>query len=146
MHVRGQQSTSISPLPPPLSPPPLAILKVGRVAVHGVLSPVPAAVGVATIHVAVGGAPDAVAALLHVVRLLEPRPRVPRVYSGKQVDDKGQDIKGKDEGDDPFENGRDVAMMGKGRGGKDNGQDELDEDEGELDPKGRAQDAKVAVF
>lgn len=37
-------------------------------------------------------------------------------------------------------------MAGVGGGGEDDGQDELDEDKGELDPEGGAQGAVLAVF
>lgn len=65
---------------------------------------------------------------------------------GPQVDDEGKDVQGEDEGDDPFKHGGHVGVVGVGGGCKDDGEDELDEDKGEFDPEGGAEDAMVAVF
>ena len=63
---------------------------------------------------------------------------------GQQVDEEGEDVKGEDEGDDPFEDGANVLAAGEGRTDEDGGEGDLDEDEGELEPKGEAQDAVLA--
>ena len=63
---------------------------------------------------------------------------------GQQVDEEGEDVKGEDEGDDPLEDGGDVLVYAERGGGEDDGEGGLDEDEGELEPEGEAQDAVLA--
>ena len=62
----------------------------------------------------------------------------------QQIDKERQHVKGKDERDDPFENGRDVLAAREGGADEDGGKANLDEDESELEPEGEAQDAVLA--
>lgn len=63
-----------------------------------------------------------------------------------EVDEEGEDVEGEDEGDGPLENrGRVVVAQEVGRDEGD-GQDELDEDEGQLDPEGDAEDTVLAIL
>ncbi len=62
-----------------------------------------------------------------------------------QVDDEGEDVGGEDEGDDPLEDCGGVVVVCCHAGGEGHGEDDLDEHEGELDPKGDAEDAVLAV-
>lgn len=62
-----------------------------------------------------------------------------------QVDVEGEDVGGEDEGDDPLEHGAGVVVAGEGAGDEGDGQQYLDDDEGELNPEGEAQDAVLAV-
>lgn len=100
-------------------------------------------------HEAIPGqaiAPVYIESILHLMRLLKPR-RVALCIDGwLEVNNKGGDVKGEDEGNDPFEDGGDVVVVGEGGRDEDNGQDELDQDEGELDPKGGTEDAILPVF
>ena len=68
--------------------------------------------------------------------------RVPR--RRQQIRKERQHVKCKDERDDPFENRRDVLPAGEGGAHEDCGEGNLDEDEGELEPKREAQDAVLA--
>lgn len=52
-----------------------------------------------------------------------------------QVYEEGENVKGKDGGNDPFENGGNVWVVGEGGACKDEGEDEFDEDKGEFDPE-----------
>lgn len=83
--------------------------------------------------------------LFSVGGLFEAAARVLCVDGGDEVDEEGEDVKGEDEGDDPLKDGGDVAVVGEGGGGEDDGEGELDEDKGELDPKGDAEGAVLAV-
>lgn len=65
---------------------------------------------------------------------------------GPQVDHKGKDVKGEDEGDDPLKVGGYVLVLRKCRGGEDDGQGELHEDEGQFYPEGGGEDAIFAIF
>lgn len=93
---------------------------------------------------------DVAAILAHrlldvVLRLDEARGVGLGADGGQEVDDKGEDVKGEDEGDDPLEDGGDVVVVAPVGGDEDDGQDELDEDKGELDVEGDAEDAVLAV-
>lgn len=68
-----------------------------------------------------------------------------RSHGRKQIDDEREDVEGEDEGNDPFEDGGDVAVRGEGGRHEDNGKCDLDQDEGQFDPEGDAQDAVVTV-
>ena len=63
-----------------------------------------------------------------------------------EIDDKGEHVQGEDEGDDPFEYGGYVGVVRVRGGCEDDGEEELDEDEGEFDPEGGAEDAMLAIF
>lgn len=112
--------------------------KVGRVPIHGIIALVGA---VAAARPGRDGG-----SLLDVAGLLKAGTVVFRVDGGQQVDDEGEDVKGEDEGDDPFEDGGDVGVMGEGGAGEGDGEDELDKDKGELYPEGGAEDAVLAVL
>ena len=73
------------------------------------------------------------------VRVLLGAPR-----RGQQIDKEGQDVKGEDEGDDPFEYGSHILPAVEGSDDEDDGEDYLDDDEDELEPEGEAQDAVLA--
>ena len=62
----------------------------------------------------------------------------------QQIHKEGKDIEREDEGDDPFENGRDVWLTVEGGGSEDDGEDDLHYDEEEFEPEGEAQDAVLA--
>ena len=68
------------------------------------------------------------------------------VDGGPEVDDKGEDVEGEDEGDDPLEDGGDVVVARPVGGDEADGQEELDDDEDELYPEGDAEDAVLAPF
>ena len=63
---------------------------------------------------------------------------------GQQIDKEGQDVKGEDEGDDPFEYGSHILPAVEGGDDEDDGEDYLDDDEDEFEPEGEAQDAVLA--
>lgn len=63
---------------------------------------------------------------------------------GQQIDKEGQDVKGEDEGDDPFEYGSHILPAVEGGDDEDDGEDYLDDDEDEFKPEGEAQDAVLA--
>lgn len=78
------------------------------------------------------------AAFLHlndVTRFRKPVIAVLCKNSRVQVYDEGENVKGKDGGNNPFENGGNVGMVGKGCAGKDDGEDEFDENKGEFYPE-----------
>lgn len=54
---------------------------------------------------------------------------------GQQVDDKGKDVEGEDEGNDPFKDGGNVFVVAPVGGDEDDGENELDDDECNLDPE-----------
>jgi hypothetical protein len=56
-------------------------------------------------------------------------------HGGQQVNDKGKDVKGEDEGNDPFEDGGYVFVVAPVGGNEDDCENELDDDEGDLDPE-----------
>lgn len=68
-------------------------------------------------HKAIPGqaiAPVYIESILHLMRLLKPR-RVALCIDGwLEVNNKRSDIKGEDEGNDPFEDGGDVVVVGEG--------------------------------
>lgn len=64
---------------------------------------------------------------------------------GPQVDEEGEDVEGEDEGDDPLEDGGHVVVLAEVVDGEGDGQRQLDQDKGELDPERDAQDAVLAV-
>jgi hypothetical protein len=53
----------------------------------------------------------------------------------QQIDDKGEDVKCKNEGDDPLKNSGNVFVITPIGGDEDDGEDELDDDECELYPE-----------
>ncbi len=63
-----------------------------------------------------------------------------------QIYEEGKDVKGKDGGNDPLKDGGNIGVFGECGACEDDGEDQLDEDKGEFDPKGDAQDAMVSVF
>lgn len=63
-----------------------------------------------------------------------------------EVDGEGEDVSCEDEGDDPLEVGRDALVLAEGEDAKGDAQGDLDEDEGELDPEGDAEDAVLSVL
>ena len=62
-----------------------------------------------------------------------------------QVDIEREHIGREDEGDDPLEHGARVVVAGKGARDEGDGEQDLDDDKGELDPEGEAEDAVFAV-
>ena len=66
------------------------------------------------------------------------------VNSRYEIDDEGEDVEGEDESDGPFEHcGCVVGTFEVGYSEAD-GEGDFDQDEGELDPEGEAQDAVLA--
>ena len=65
--------------------------------------------------------------------------RAPRC--GQQIHKECQDIKGEDERDDPFEDGRYILPVIKRGADEDGSKGNFDEDKGEFKPEGEAQDA-----
>jgi hypothetical protein len=86
------------------------------------------------LHLLVGLAPDG-----RVVRL-EARTRVAGAHGGEEVDVEGEDIKGKDECDGPFEHGGGVGGLFEVACCEGDGEDYLDDNKDELDPKRDAED------
>jgi len=86
------------------------------------------------LHLLVGGAADG-----RVVRL-EAGARVAGAHGGEEVDVEGEDVKGEEEGDGPFEHGGGVGGLLEVAGREGDGEDYLDDDEDELDPEGDAED------
>jgi hypothetical protein len=82
---------------------------------------------------------------LHLVSLCEARRDGLGADGGQEVDDEGEDVKGEDEGNDPFEDGGDVVVVAPVGADEDDCEDELDDDEGGLYPEGDAEDAVLAV-
>lgn len=64
---------------------------------------------------------------------------------GQQVNDKGKNVEGEDEGNDPFENGGHVCVVAPVGRHEDDGEDELDDDKCDLDPERDAEDLVMAV-
>jgi hypothetical protein len=97
---------------------------------------------------AIGDALVADAALLHLVRggLDEALGVGLCADGGGEVDPEGDCVEGEDDGDDPLEDGGGVVVVGEVAAGKGYGEDDLDEDKGELDPEGDAEDAVFAVY
>ena len=62
----------------------------------------------------------------------------------QEIDDEAPDVEDVDEGDGPLDDGGPVVVVLIGEDAEGDGEAELDEDEGELDPEGRAQDAVFA--
>jgi len=69
-----------------------------------------------------------------------------RVDRGPEVDDKGEHIEGKNQGDDPLEHSGDVVVAVEVHDAEDDHQAELEDDEDELDPEGYPQVAVLAVL
>lgn len=70
---------------------------------------------------------------------------VPAAHAGEQVEQEAEDVEGEDQGDDPFEDGGDVAVVRPRGADEDAGQHHLDQDEGQFDPEADAQDAVLPV-
>lgn len=68
------------------------------------------------------------------------------MYGWFEVNNEGGDVKGEDEGDDPFENGSDVVLMRESSRGEYDGQDKLNKNKRKFDPKGRAKGTMVTIF
>lgn len=66
-------------------------------------------------------------------------------HARQEIEEEGEDVEGEDQGDQPFDDGGDVGVFAKGGGGEDDGQEGLDDDEGQFHPEGDAEDAVVAV-
>lgn len=62
----------------------------------------------------------------------------------QEIHKESEDVESEDEGDDPFEDGPYVLLAVEGGGGEDDGEDDLHNDEEELEPEGKAQDAMLA--
>ena len=69
------------------------------------------------------------------------RPRRHRI----EVDGEGENVEGKDQGNNPFKDGASVISPRPCRSDKADGQEHRDADEGQLDPERDAQDTVVAV-
>lgn len=88
-----------------------------------------------------------------VLLLLHPRLPVPKVRAvvlgagrWQEVDEEREDVEGEDERDGPLENSGDVVGFLEGADGKGDSETEFEEDEGELDPEGGAEDEVLAVL
>jgi hypothetical protein len=64
---------------------------------------------------------------------------------GEEVDGEAEDVKGVDEGDDPLENGSDVAVLCLLRDTEDDAQADFNDDESKLDPERVGEDRVLAV-
>lgn len=87
--------------------------------------------------------------LLHLhPRLSVPKakPAIPRLDSRQQVNEKRERIEREDERDGPFETCGDVVMFLPGGNGEGDCERDFEQDEGELDPEGDAEDGVLAVF
>lgn len=67
-------------------------------------------------------------------------------HGGQQVNDEGKDVKGENEGNDPFEDGGYVLVVAPVGGDEDDSENELDDDECHLDPERDAEDFVMAVI
>lgn len=65
--------------------------------------------------------------------------------AGQQIEQEAEDVEGEDQGDDPLEDGGDVALVRPRGADEDSGERDLDQDERQLDPEADAQDAVLAV-
>lgn len=70
---------------------------------------------------------------------------VSRPHTRQQIEQETEDPERVDEGNDPFEDARDVRVGCVGAGREDDGQDKLDDDEGEFDPEASCEDPVVPV-
>ena len=102
--------------------------------VHG---PVEVAVAAGLLHLAVGCGADVGVARLEAAG----GAGVAGAHGGEEVDVEGEDVEGEDEGDGPLEHGGGVGGLLEVAGGEGDGEDDLDDDEGELDVEGYAEDA-----
>lgn len=64
----------------------------------------------------------------------------------EQIKQEGNDVEGKDEGDNPFENGSDVVVLCVGGTCKNDGKHQFNENKGKLEPEGSTQDTMLSVF
>lgn len=71
--------------------------------------------------------------------MLRPRRR-------QQIDKERHNVEGEDERNSPFEDCSGVVCFFPGAGGECDGEGDFDEDEGELDPEGGAEDEVLSVF
>lgn len=79
-------------------------------------------------------------------RLLKPIGGVLGVDGGPEIDDEGQDVKGKDESDNPLEDGGGILLVSGGEGTKQDDENELGGEEGELEPEGDSEKRVLAVL
>lgn len=118
----------------------MAIRATSRVAVMVmVYRTIQVTIAAGLLHLLVGRAPDG-----RVVRL-EALARVAGAHGGEEVDVEGEDVKGEDEGDGPLEHGSCVGGLFEVAGCEGDGEDHLDDDEGELDPERDAEDSVVCI-
>ena len=68
-----------------------------------------------------------------------------RLGRRQEIDDEAPDVEDVNERDDPLEDGADVVVFVELRDGEDDGERDLDQDEGEFEPEGDAEDAVFAV-
>ena len=61
-----------------------------------------------------------------------------RAHAGQEVDKETDDVAGEDGSDDPLHHGGHVTIAAESQVAKDDGEADLDEDEGQLDPEGGA--------
>jgi hypothetical protein len=62
----------------------------------------------------------------------------------EEIDEEGENVKGKDERDGPFEDGGDVVAFSLVADAKCDGQSNFDKDKEEFDPEGNAKDTMLA--
>lgn len=70
---------------------------------------------------------------------------MPRLDPRKEVHSEAEDVKGENEGNNPFQHSSGVLVGTKHGGGKRNRQNDFDEDENELDPETYPQHTMIAV-
>lgn len=66
------------------------------------------------------------------------------MHSWEQINEERGHVKGENEGNGPFQNRGSVISFAEVAGCEGDGEDYFDEDEGELDPEGGAEDAVLA--
>lgn len=97
------------------------------------------------------GQPASTPSLLHMARrdvpiLTRPeRATLAGAHGRVQVDEEGEDVHGEDEGDEPLEDGGRVEVVREVAGDEGDGEDDFDDNEGELNEEGEAEDAVFAV-
>jgi hypothetical protein len=62
-----------------------------------------------------------------------------------QVNEEGDDVEGKDEGDDPLKDGGNVVVFGDAAGDKGDGEAEFDDNKGKLDPERDSKDTVLPM-
>lgn len=88
--------------------------------------------------------------MVHLLHFLLERPPLRRMMrapdAGQQIEQEREDVEGENQRDNPFQHGGGILMTREGRACECDGQDHLDEDEGEFGPEADAQDPVGSVM